>query len=103
MEASLNGTRRMLAIPAAIGLLVACAGSSGGDPECSPLCRLLVQDCGFQAYPEFDSCIQGCAYDREQGSDITLLTECIQGAVPVDDGECDTFTIVECSNAYGPE
>ncbi len=82
-----------------LALLIAatgCADDKDADATCNELCDLLVQECGYTAYPSKSSCAQGCLYNQEQGADIEGQLECIQDA----DG-CDTFAIAECEHAYG--
>lgn len=72
--------------------LAACAG----DPEasaCEDLCKELVNTCGYEAYPTFESCLQGCNYRVERGADVTDELTCVQEAA------CDTFAVVECEHA----
>ena len=56
------------------GALIALAIMPGcnetEESVCDSLCRELVQSCGYAAYPDLDSCRQGCEYASEQGSDI---------------------------------
>jgi hypothetical protein len=65
------------------------------DQACDDMCRNLVQDCSIEAYPTFDSCIQGCLYESDQGGDIKSQWACVQEA------SCDEFEIIECQAAYG--
>ena len=65
------------------------------ESVCDGLCRELVQNCSYAAYPSLDSCRQGCEYASEQGADIVGQETCIT------DASCDTFAIVECEHVYG--
>lgn len=76
-----------------LALLLACATSEADT--CETMCRQLVQDCAYAAYPELDSCVQGCLYQEEQGADVEGEARCVEKA------ECDTFAIVECEHAFG--
>ena len=67
------------------------------ETVCDTLCRELVQSCGYAAYPDLESCRQGCEYASEQGADIVGQQQCIV------DAACDTFAIVECEHVYGVE
>lgn len=75
----------------------ACGNGSSGTVTgpCKDLCTALVEDCGYAAYPSFDSCAQGCLYTGDEGADLTGEATCVQ------DAACDTFAILECQNAYG--
>lgn len=77
--------------------LAACGATAPTDPECDSLCEELINDCGYEAFPDFGSCLNGCGYDREQGADIPGQLQCVQ------DAECDTFAVVECTHAFGPD
>lgn len=75
-------------------LLMAC----GGDTEesvCHDLCTELVGVCNYEAFPDINSCMQGCEYNAGQGADILSQTTCVQSAA------CDTFAIMECEHAFG--
>ena len=76
-------------------VLVACGG--GEEAVCRDLCDELYKSCDYEAFPSYSSCMQGCGYDIERGADIETQLDCVLEA------DCDTFAIVECQNAYGPE
>ena len=81
-----------------IPLLVVFTACSGGDEStCRDLCDELYKACDYEAFPSYSSCMQGCAYDLERSADIDLQLDCVL------DAACDTFAIVECQNAHGPE
>jgi len=61
---------------------------------CGQLCKELVQSCSYEAYPTYDSCLQGCEYNSEQGADVRGEEACVSEAA------CDTFAILECEHAY---
>lgn len=86
----------LLLLPA-IGLVVGvgCTGSGAARGPCDDMCRELVQTCGYAAFPDLQSCIDGCTYNETQGADIEGQTQCVL------DAACDTFLIVECEHAYG--
>ncbi|MBN2800423.1 MAG: hypothetical protein JXX28_14885 [Deltaproteobacteria bacterium] len=79
------------------------AGCTGGDNTasalqvCQDLCMELAVECGYAAYPNYDSCVQGCVYNREVGADVDGELTCVLSAA------CDTFAVVECEHAYGLE
>jgi hypothetical protein len=85
--------RRLIVLTA----LAACGPTAETDPECDSLCEELINGCAYEAFPDFSSCLNGCAYDREQGADVTGQLQCVQ------DAACDTFSIVECTHAFGPD
>lgn len=64
---------------------------------CEDMCDELVFTCEYAAFPEYDSCVQGCNYNAEQGADVAAQYGCVQEAA------CDTFAIVECEHQYGLE
>jgi hypothetical protein len=78
--------------------LVACSDKAAVEvPEvCRDLCQELVSTCGYAAYPDVDSCHQGCVYRLEEdAADIEDELECVTEAA------CDTFAIIECENQTG--
>lgn len=89
-----------------IGLLFALAGCNGGessvllDGPCGDMCRVLVQDCAYAAFPTVESCFEGCLYAEEEGAAVDAQSTCVQAAAP-EAGTCDTFAIVECEHAHG--
>lgn len=81
-------------------LLAACETTKDANDiseECKLLCDQLVSECAYGAYPSYDSCAQGCAWDTEQGADVKAHSHCVEEAA------CDTFAIVECEHTYGVE
>jgi len=62
---------------------------------CSDVCQELYQQCEYAAFPSYESCIEGCAYNEEEGADMEDQLECFQ------DAECNTFEIIECENEHG--
>lgn len=78
---------------AAVGVLASCGGPEVGP--CNDLCDALVIDCNYDAFPSYDSCLQGCLFDAEQGADVEGELVCVEGAA------CDTFAILECEHSHG--
>lgn len=81
-------------------ILAACVGTgsaSDADEICEDMCDELYRTCQYAAFPDLESCLEGCAYNREEGADVDSQLTCILEA------GCDTFQIVECENAYGAE
>lgn len=81
--------------PLLLLLLAACDTEAPTDEVCQAMCQELVQTCEYDAYPSYESCMQGCAYEREQGGKIEPLSDCIVKAA------CDEFAIVDCQNQFG--
>jgi hypothetical protein len=77
-------------------LLLAC-GAAAEKETCELLCDDVYQTCEYGAYPSYESCLQGCAYQQEEGADTRGLQKCIANA------ECDTFAILECEHKFGPD
>ena len=78
--------------------LAACEGEQSAaeaSQNCEDLCDELVTNCGYGAFPRFDSCLDGCAWYEDQGADVPGELACVQ------DAACDTFLIVECEHEYG--
>jgi hypothetical protein len=73
---------------------LACAG--GATSSCEELCSILVVECKYSAFPSKDSCLEGCAYNEEEGTDIEGQLACVQEA------SCDTFEILECEHQSNP-
>ena len=69
-------------------------GTDGGGP-CADLCSVLVGECGYSAFPDMGSCLDGCAYEASEGQDVLGQVACVE------DAACDTFAILECENEYG--
>lgn len=76
-----------------LGLALLAACGQYEDSVCNQLCTELINQCGYEAFPSNDSCLQGCLYDADQGADIQGQLDCVEAA------ECDTFAIVECQHA----
>ena len=74
--------------------LVAC-GDAKSSNACASLCDELVGSCHFSAFPDRDSCLNGCGYSAELGSDIPGQRDCIKSA------DCNTFAVLECEHAFG--
>ena len=80
-------------------LLLALAGCVNRSAEkvCEDLCSNLVSTCGYEAFPDHESCQQGCNYEASEGAAINTMYECIEEA------ECDTFKVLRCQHALGAE
>jgi hypothetical protein len=76
--------------------LLGC-GQQVEEDVCHDLCTNLAGTCGYEAFPDLESCIQGCRWNAEQGADVGGQLLCVQTA------DCDTFAILECEHAYGIE
>mgnify|MGYP005733835525 CR=1 FL=1 len=79
----------------AFGLTLGC-----GTPEyraCENICKELVRNCSYDAFPTTESCMLGCADELANGADVFEQEDCVL------DAECDTFAIVECHNSFGSD
>jgi len=89
----------LLATAAAGLLLCSCAGRDqllfDYEASCYELCKELVDECSYPAFPDEESCLQGCAYNEGEGADTDAHLECVQEAA------CNTFDIISCENSYG--
>ena len=85
---------KQLAILLAMVVSGCSDGTDGGGP-CADLCRVLVGDCGYAAFPDMGSCLDGCAYEASEGQDVVGQVACVEAA------SCDTFAILECENEFG--
>jgi len=77
-----------------LSLFIACDGAESDGP-CADLCGVLIGECGFAAFPDMASCLDGCAFEASEGQDVRGEAVCVSKA------ECDTFAILECENAHG--
>ncbi|MCO4747278.1 MAG: hypothetical protein KC912_20940 [Proteobacteria bacterium] len=88
-----------------LGCVVALSACGGGESAvalsgpCGDLCRDLVQECAYAAFPTMQSCYEGCVFAEEEGGDVQAQATCVEGATST--GTCDTFAIVECEHAHG--
>lgn len=74
-------------------IFIGMAGCGGNATSiCEDLCRTLVLECSYDAFPTVESCQQGCEYDASQGDDIDARAACVEAA------NCDTFAVVECEH-----
>ena len=80
-----------------LSMLTACNTKTAGKSTCYTLCQELVQTCDYDAFPDFNSCEEGCVYYEEEGADVSAQLECIQAA------ECDEFAVIECEHSHGVE
>lgn len=78
-----------------MSLLLLLLGCPGEATSCDSLCNHLVLQCGYAAFPDLDSCLQGCGYEQEQGGRIDDELRCIETA------SCDTFAILDCERRFG--
>jgi len=79
-----------------IPFLFACSPESEiEDGTCSSMCDELQGACAYDAFPDVESCLEGCLYSESEGADIEAQLACILQA------ECDTFEILECENQHG--
>ena len=84
------------------GALVGCNGGESSVAlagPCGDMCKNLVQECGYAAFPTVESCFDGCLYAEEEGADVGAQSTCVETAMA--GGTCDTFAIVECEHAHG--
>lgn len=80
-------------------LITLLAQATACAPEaeaCADACEALVRTCRFAAYPNVESCEQGCAVDASRGSAVGAMASCV-----VDAG-CDTHAVVACARASSP-
>lgn len=75
-------------------MLLWLLGCGPADP-CEATCVLLVEECGLEAFPSTESCLQGCGYDRESGVDVEAQLTCYEEAA------CDAFATIACANETG--
>ena len=77
-------------------LVSACVGPPP-KAVCDATCDKLVLECGFAAFPSHQSCVEGCLIDAKLGAPVHTLEDCVS------DAECDPFTVLECTRAFGGE
>ena len=66
------------------------------DTPCENLCDELTRQCAFDAFPSYDSCLEGCLYNEEEkNADTKEYLTCAQEAA------CDEFKIMECEHQHG--
>lgn len=80
-----------------IGVIACATEKATVESACNDLCNELQGTCDYDAFPDYRSCREGCAYYQEEGVDIEEQLSCVQ------DAECDTFAVLECENQYGLE
>ena len=78
-----------------VGLFACNAETEQKNETCMDMCNELQGTCGYDAYPDVSSCVEGCLYNEEEGANTTEQLSCILEA------ECDTFAILECENQHG--
>ncbi len=74
--------------------MAACTGAPV-PATCDAICDDLAGSCGFEAFPDADSCRQGCAYEAEQGAALDTFDLCLV------DADCDTFEVLRCARNFG--
>jgi hypothetical protein len=79
----------------ALGTAPACKDEE--PTSCELMCDELVKTCEYDAFPDWDSCVEGCLYDEDNGARIDKELECVT------DAACDTFAIVDCQHEFGPK
>ncbi len=84
-----------LAASAMLLALTGCSSSSAPVTACDQLCDELMGECSYAAFPDRDSCLQGCLYNEGEGANTDAHLTCVEEAL------CDTFAIVECENQHG--
>lgn len=77
--------------------LLGCTNQSELDQTCDEMCKELVETCAFSAFPSYDSCMQGCAYQDDQGGNIDGEDKCVLHA------SCDEAAIIDCEHQFGVE
>ena len=79
------------------GTLFGCSNDKPSDYPlgCEESCDQLVSSCEIEAFPSYESCLQGCAFSADNGADVLSLGTCMT------DAECDLFKITECEHSYG--
>ena len=95
MRASRTSCTLRLAASTLLLLLCSCSGDSAPITPCDQLCDELLDECNYPAFPDPESCLQGCAYNESEGADSEAHLACVEEAA------CDTFAIVECENHHG--
>ena len=95
MKRSLSSLSALFGVSLLGFLLSACATGTAPVTACDQLCDVLVDECGYAAFPTYDSCLQGCGYNQNEGADTEAHLDC------VDEASCDTFGIIECENQFG--
>ncbi|MFT7519592.1 MAG: hypothetical protein ACI9MC_001734 [Kiritimatiellia bacterium] len=78
-----------------VAMMLACGSSEETKTACGELCAELVEGCESGAYPDMDSCMNGCALEAEQGANVPEYSTCVEQA------ECDQFAIVDCQDQHG--
>jgi len=87
----------LLCLAASLLLLATTGCSSSSTPitACDQLCDELMGECSYAAFPDRESCLQGCLYNESEGANTDAHLTCVEEAL------CDTFAIVECENQHG--
>ncbi len=74
-------------------LWLGCDSQTANEKACDDICQELSVNCGYEAYPDFGSCQQGCLFEADKGEDMQAELSCLQEA------ECDTFAVIDCENS----
>jgi hypothetical protein len=87
----------LLRLTASALLLTLIGCSTAGTPvtACDQLCDELMGECSYAAFPDRESCLQGCLYNESERANTDAHLTCVEEAL------CDTFAIVECENQHG--
>ena len=81
-----------------LGFISCATSSTVGDTPCEELCVELVNQCAFSAYPDYNSCLEGCVYNEtEEDQQTDEMLECVATA------SCNEFDILECEHQHGAE
>ena len=78
-----------------LSMTVGCGEEAPKEDTCTTLCKELTEECNFAAYPDLESCQEGCLYYEEEGVNVEDHLACVSEA------SCDTFRIVECEHSHG--
>jgi hypothetical protein len=88
-------TRLLVVGAVVLAVNTACSGSGVAEGPCDDMCRELVQSCEYAAFPDLQSCLDGCNFEASEGADVAGQAQCVADAM------CDTFLVVECQQTYG--
>lgn len=84
---------KCLAAAFGLALFTGCLTTeTKAEETCGSICDELVYQCSIEAYPDHESCMQGCLFEYEEDGVRDNKVECITTA------ECDTFVLIDCEN-----